>query len=315
MFIRYLQPSCCIALLLWCFLILTRCEPYNGNNNNRTNNDVITNEQQRMLQSRIIGGVLANRGDFPSFAHVFRGCGGTLIHSDIVLTAAHCYGTFTNGTIRIGGIQNDGSDSEIIKGINEIQHPQYNAAGSARNEHDIMIVVLETSSTAPIQKLNFNSNIPGRFNILTAAGFGTTRRRMSSYYNGNLRKVNIRAIPYSLCSRTVGRLFDLIDNAMMCAGGFIKDTCQGDSGGPLLAGDGTQVGITSFGFRCAVPLFPGVYTRVSRYEVNSYICFYLLLYSINAFFCFDEFRFETKLLTFYYILKIVNTFLSPIDIY
>ena len=48
------------------------------------------------------------------------------------------------------------------------------------------------------------------------------------------------------------------------------DTCQGDSGGPLLCQNQTSLaftlfGITSFGFGCALPKTPGVYTRVAHY--------------------------------------------------
>jgi secreted trypsin-like serine protease len=67
----------------------------------------VTNDA-RSLQSRIVGGILAKAGDFPSFA-IGSGCGATLIHSDILLTAAHCSGTFKGNTIRIAGIKRDGS--------------------------------------------------------------------------------------------------------------------------------------------------------------------------------------------------------------
>lgn len=51
---------------------------------------------------------------------------------------------------------------------------------------------------------------------------------------------------------------------------------QGDSGGPLTsqqAGVWVQEGVVSFGNECALPGFPGVYTRVSRYQswINSQI--------------------------------------------
>jgi len=54
------------------------------------------------------------------------------------------------------------------------------------------------------------------------------------------------------------------------AGG--QDTCQGDSGGPLFYADTINsknkfilAGVTSYGYQCALPKFPGVYTRVSYY--------------------------------------------------
>ncbi len=43
--------------------------------------------------------------------------------------------------------------------------------------------------------------------------------------------------------------------------GFLIQT---DSGGPLFVG-GVQVGVTSYGFGCADPDFPGVYARVTTY--------------------------------------------------
>jgi secreted trypsin-like serine protease len=48
------------------------------------------------------------------------------------------------------------------------------------------------------------------------------------------------------------------------------DTCQGDSGGPLLMFNSEnvweEVGITSIGYGCAQPDYPGVYTRVAAYQ-------------------------------------------------
>jgi hypothetical protein len=56
---------------------------------------------------------------------------------------------------------------------------------------------------------------------------------------------------------------------MFCAGpiGGGKDSCQGDSGGPAIveAGDGSlrQIGTVSFGTGCALPGYPGVYSRLT----------------------------------------------------
>mmetsp|Transcript_36345 Transcript_36345/g.60222 ORF Transcript_36345/g.60222 Transcript_36345/m.60222 type:complete len:451 (-) Transcript_36345:167-1519(-) len=56
----------------------------------------------------------------------------------------------------------------------------------------------------------------------------------------------------------------------ICAG-YIeggKDSCAGDSGGPLLvrgSSYATQIGVTSFGFGCALENNPAVYVRVEKY--------------------------------------------------
>ncbi len=50
---------------------------------------------------------------------------------------------------------------------------------------------------------------------------------------------------------------------------FRTDTCQGDSGGPLMLFTNNvwqQVGITSNGYGCAQPTYPGIYTRVAAYQ-------------------------------------------------
>uniref|UniRef100_A0A7N8Y7F0 Peptidase S1 domain-containing protein n=1 Tax=Mastacembelus armatus TaxID=205130 RepID=A0A7N8Y7F0_9TELE len=84
---------------------------------------------------------------------------------------------------------------------------------------------------------------------------------------GTLQEVSIPIVSNTRCNAAYGS----ITSNMMCAGLTQggKDSCQGDSGGPLVSKNNTvwvQAGVVSFGYGCAKPNYPGVYTRVSQYE-------------------------------------------------
>ena len=121
--------------------------------------------------------------------------------------------------------------------------------------------------------------------LATAAGWGQTQGTGSNWVQTNdgnniLRKVQVLIQTQMTCLST--RLGPALTNNMMCAGPLEggKDTCQGDAGGdkdyfirhqftygplgPLLVGR-VVAGITSWGFGCAEPNSPGVYTKVSKY--------------------------------------------------
>jgi secreted trypsin-like serine protease len=250
-------------------LMLAESSTIDEDINTTTSNDAST--IRRRIDSKVVGGVDASYGEFPSFA--YRECGATLIHSDIIMTAAHCSGNF-KGTIQIGGIKQNGSDSEKIRIQYEIIHPNYDGITL---QHDIMLVKLAKSSKSPVQVLNFDKNLPLNDEIVTGIGFGSTIEGF--LYYGDLRKVDVSVTDYETCLDSVGQYYPIFNDTMICAGELDggKDTCQGDSGGPLIGKDnGIQYGITSFGFKCARPGFPGVYTRVSNYEefIKQSICKY-----------------------------------------
>jgi len=85
-----------------------------------------------------------------------------------------------------------------------------------------------------------------------------------------LMEVSIPLVTNEQCQAAY--TYSTIDDGMICAGapeGGL-DSCQGDSGGPLVYRDESsdtwfQAGVVSFGEKCALKGYPGVYARVSEY--------------------------------------------------
>ena len=233
-------------------------------------------------QSRIIGGEAATEGawpwmvslenrdisDSPYFASF---CGGSLIASDWVLTAAHCAVevTTTNLQVRIGGydLSSAATAGTAVAVDRILVHPGYNPATYDQDLALLHLVTPQSSQTlAPISYSAMNSLAAGT--SLTVMGWGATRATMPYDYPDILRQVTVPLVADSVCQSSYP---GEISENMFCAGVMTggKDSCYGDSGGPLIQGDNAgsalQVGVVSWGDGCAVAGSPGVYTRLANY--------------------------------------------------
>ncbi|XP_055700154.1 trypsin-1-like isoform X2 [Phlebotomus papatasi] len=97
--------------------------------------------------------------------------------------------------------------------------------------------------------------------MLMVSGWGDTQNAHES--RNQLRAAKVPKYNDKACNDAY-KGFGGITERMMCAGVLEggKDACQGDSGGPL-TWDGVVVGVVSWGYGCAKPRYPGVYSRVS----------------------------------------------------
>ncbi|XP_026181529.1 trypsin-1-like [Mastacembelus armatus] len=231
---------------------------------------------QAPLNTKIVGGTDAVPGSWPWQASLQKSgshfCGGSLINNQYVLTAAHCFSSIsTSGLIVYLGHQtlqgsNPNGVSRTVSQI--IKHPGYSS-----DTKDNDITLLRLSSTVTFNKyivpvcLAASGSIYPSGAVTWVTGWGNINSDVSLPSPGTLQEVSIPIVSNTRCNAAYGS----ITSNMMCAGLTQggKDSCQGDSGGPLVSKNNTvwvQAGVVSFGYGCAKPNYPGVYTRVSQYE-------------------------------------------------
>jgi len=194
-------------------------------------------------------------------------CGAFLIHPDVIASAAHCKGYWAGFDIIIGSTLLNGEDAiDVIRGVQEYIHPENLRQDNPnfREDNDILLVKLQSPSSAPVAKLNTRSNFPDDGDRLTAIGFGyflPGQDRVSD----TLLEAEINPVDSSACVGILKSPPFFADN-MLCAGNSERGICRGDSGSPVLDRDsGEVVGISSFAtsYTCATP---AVFTRISAYD-------------------------------------------------
>ncbi|MGK5531192.1 serine protease [Streptomyces sp. URMC 129] len=207
-------------------------------------------------------------------------CGGAVVGSRTVVTAAHCLtrpvpgggpGDLRDLTVIAGRDDLDGTAGREVPVTGTWINPAYDAG---TNAGDLAVLTLAEPLPAhyvlPVADRGHPVYTPGT--PADVLGWGDTAGDGS--YAHRLHSARVRILDDAACADAYeaetgatggtgeGSLFDA--ESMVCAAspGGGKDACQGDSGGPLVAG-GLLVGLVSWGTGCGEPGRPGVYTRGS----------------------------------------------------
>ncbi|XP_041813743.1 tryptase-2-like [Chelmon rostratus] len=244
------------------------------------------------VRSSIVGGQNAPQGKWKWMAFLnitsdgikkWR-CGGTILNSEWVLTAANCWDkhpgpNMARSMVWIGSYSLQKASVRFVGIHSVISHPAYRALGSGY-VNDIALVKLKkkikfSGLVSPVSLARVDDTFTPSSECWII-GWGNIGTGVPLPDPETLQQLKIPIIPQSVCTAKYPQL----TADMLCAGDLAggKDACTGDYGGPLVCHTSrgfVQVGIMSYGSQdgCALADRPGVYTQVSRYLdfINDYI--------------------------------------------
>lgn len=213
-----------------------------------------------LREGRIAFGQRAAQGQFPwqAWLHLLVGgggmlvCGGTLVTTNHIVTAAHCLpGSVQAVDTHFGSIDR-GHFPNVARAGSFLLHHLWESPGSRNLEHDLAIVHIVQqmwfrTAALPTRGSMGNSYINAR---MTASGFGGDETGNLSQF---LMFTWMTGEPNSACGNN-------IDGMLCTVGDHNSQVRGGDSGGPLIHGDNTLVGVISFGVGSR-----NGYTRTDRY--------------------------------------------------
>ncbi|XP_027713133.1 urokinase-type plasminogen activator [Vombatus ursinus] len=238
---------------------------------------------------KIVGGNRTPIESQPWFAAIYMShsggsssfkCGGALISSCWVVSAAHCFPKLKKGQsyfLYLGQSKlNSETLGEIRFEIEELILHENFSTGAIAYHNDIALLKIRSKTdkcAEPSRTVQTICLPSAREDIPVGSecevtGFGLEEQN-DYLYPEYLKMAVVRTISYRTC-RQPHYYGSEVTPQMLCAAHpeWTSDACQGDSGGPLVCPIDDRmalVGVVSWGLGCAEKNKPGVYARVSHF--------------------------------------------------
>ncbi|XP_043287477.1 trypsin-like [Venturia canescens] len=197
----------------------------------------------------------------------FHFCGGTIVSSSYVLTAAHCVAETKDGIKIVAGVTDLTKLNKPHNVYEIIIHPQYEAfkIGPMWVNDIALLRVAPFSYSKTVSKVT----LPERGSEIHENAIGTVSgwgRLTNGRFSKLLQRVNIMVTSQQYCEKIYSEAAMTVYPTQYCAHNPDENSgpCTGDEGGPMTI-DGVMEGIISNIFNCGSVTYPNIHTRVADY--------------------------------------------------
>uniref|UniRef100_A0A0N5AYB6 Peptidase S1 domain-containing protein n=1 Tax=Syphacia muris TaxID=451379 RepID=A0A0N5AYB6_9BILA len=232
------------------------------------------NDYYQVSGNRLVGAKTAHPNAWPWTVQIVwcngaHHCGGALIDRSFVVTAAHCFSRSRNPrnyNVLLGGHEAGSGEVHIVRNISI--HPFFRPEHPSSYDVAVVRIHPPANFSTRIQKICLPVLPVPENKICIVTGWG--RSSENGNRSNSLQEIHVPIISTFVCNDFYHYKGQVHLLSMMCAGfssGGI-DACQGDSGGPLFCEINRKWelhGVVSWGYGCARPNSPGVYSRIIDY--------------------------------------------------
>ncbi|KAG4071069.1 hypothetical protein HA402_002741 [Bradysia odoriphaga] len=267
-----------VPILILCAAVSIQAVPRQRTPIFKVENGILTRTGQNSRNNgRIVGGADAVPHSAPHKVSLQWGtirpshfCAGLIIHSNWVLSAAHCissYPTYGISTV-VAGLH----DLTRFQGVEQVRHITLSNTWTHEDfdgfegPHDIGLILFQT----PFEFNDFVNLIalpePGTIpsGVGTMHGWGSTSYGFFPILPDILQTANLVIVPVDTC-RNNWQFTGAISENHVCAGSTAASACMLDDGGALVQNN-VAVALLSWGnIPCGLNDRPAVFTRTSAY--------------------------------------------------